>query len=125
MKNIKLLFVALMVVAAVSCGGLHESDDLLVWRPCEGVEFDNCDQGQVCLPHQWDAAGPSLFRCRDFDSLSPTVSGEPLLAYCDGETHKCPKPAECRLEDPPGPQVQYRKHVCVLIPSEQQAESSK
>ncbi|MEE2904551.1 MAG: hypothetical protein VYC39_19630 [Myxococcota bacterium] len=95
-----------------SCGGLDNSISLTNWRPCDGIDFEDCDAqaGQVCLPHKWDRDGPSLFRCRDFKSIDD-LDEYTALAYCDGQNYMCPSPAVC-IKEPVSEPVKYRYSVC-------------
>jgi len=98
---------------SLSCGGLDGTDDLLLWRPCEGTELETCDFGQKCLPHSWENGQAGNFRCRNLDSIRPGQEGERPPAYCDDDIYLCPSPAVCtkeRVSDP----VRFRARICTL-----------
>lgn len=106
----------LLLSLFLSCGGLDVSESLTNWRPCDGIDFDDCDAraGQVCLPHKWDQDGPSLFRCRDYQSINQ-LDEYTALAYCDDQDYICPSPAVCVIEPISDP-VKYRYKVCGSSP---------
>ena len=116
MRIAGLTLVLIATSLLISCGGLDTNDDFLLWRPCEGVEYETCDRGQVCLPHTWDEDGPGEFRCRDAQSLRPSAAGGTSPpAYCDDDVYVCPSPAVCQAEalvTPPS----FRRQTCGFTP---------
>ena len=111
------LFVAVFVFGiSTGCGGLEDSKSVTNWRPCDGIDFENCDAefGEVCLPHKWDNDGPSLFRCRNFESIQE-LDQFTALAYCDDKNYLCPSPSVC-VEEPVSEPVRFRYKVCSRLP---------
>jgi hypothetical protein len=116
----------LILALAAACDGLHEREDLLLWRICEDLGTANCDRGQTCLPHEWDVSGPSMFRCRDSASFHPGVGGAPPLAYCDGDLYVCPESVICQSEGITEINKETRwRLTCVLEDSDQADDVEK
>ncbi len=86
-------------VAMVGCG-LQERSDYLIGRQCDPETPADCDEGQVCLPHQIADRTLMLvrFRCRDAASFESLAGQEPPLAYCDDEQYVCPAGLVCNAD---------------------------
>jgi hypothetical protein len=106
------------------CGGLQESEYFIVWRPCEGTEYETCEEDQACLPHSWSQEMPRDFRCRDVESIRPGAEGERPPAYCDDDIYVCPLPATCNYERVTGPVPQFRQRVCTIVATPENSSSS-
>ena len=106
------LVLILALLSAAGCG-LNERDDYLVGRPCTPGVADVCDEGQVCLPHEWSADGPGAYRCRSAASFQQVGNEEAPLAYCDDTMFFCPAGLVCnadRIREDAG----FRQRVCKL-----------
>ncbi len=88
--------VSAFLLGTVGCG-VEERSDFLVGRVCD-PSSDECDPGQVCLPHSIDLGDGALgdFLCRD-----RVIQGEPI-PYCGtfpGYEHfACPEGFDCMID---------------------------
>ena len=80
--------------AAAGCG-VEERDDFLIGRRCIREIAEDCDPGQLCLPHVWRGRQSfSDFRCRDEASF---MNPDAPLAYCN-EDNPCPGELVCNVD---------------------------